>query len=158
MGKGNHGGGRGKKKYNNLSDKEKQIDKVSMIQRLKQHLVLIGKFFPYLWPKGRWDLRIRVIFALICLIVSKILSVTIPFSYKFAIDDLSGKNASKTVQFPWVALLVYGIGKLLSASIGNIKDSLFIGVRQNALKDAGCETFEHLHKVFFIFFLINYNK
>ena len=35
---------------------------------------------PYLWPKGRPELRGRVIFALVCLVLSKVANATVPLS------------------------------------------------------------------------------
>ena len=43
---------------------------------------LINEFFPYIWPKGRADIKSRIILALIILIFAKILTVLVPYSYK----------------------------------------------------------------------------
>ena len=48
---------------------------------------------PYLWPAGRRDLRLRVVLAVILLLLSKIVTVYVPFLYKAAVDSL-GPQAS----------------------------------------------------------------
>lgn len=44
---------------------------------------------PYLWPKDRMDIRLRVVGSLLFLILSKFLSIYSPFLYGAAVDALS---------------------------------------------------------------------
>jgi len=53
----------------------------------------------YLWPQGRFDLKIRVIFALLCMALAKIVNVYVPFLYKDAVDGLSGSNDLVFISF-----------------------------------------------------------
>ena len=45
--------------------------------------------FPFLWPKNRRDLKIRVIFALFSMIIAKIASVYTPLILGNAVDSLT---------------------------------------------------------------------
>jgi hypothetical protein len=80
------------------------------LQRMKQHVVLIWQVLPYLWPKGQWELRVRVIVAITCLILGKVLNVVTPFFYKAIVDQLANNQLS----FPWLAILGYGSGGLIT--------------------------------------------
>ena len=53
---------------------------------------LINEFLPYIWPKGRADIKSRIISALLILVFAKILTVLVPYSYKWATDALVGNN------------------------------------------------------------------
>ena len=46
-----------------------------------QGMSVIKSVLPYLWPKGRGDIKLRVILSMIALIVGEILGVMAPFFY-----------------------------------------------------------------------------
>ena len=48
----------------------------------------LASLWPYIWPHGRSDLKARVITALVLLVVAKILTVLVPYAYKWAVDAL----------------------------------------------------------------------
>ena len=43
------------------------------------HWQTLATLMPYLWPQGRWDLRIRVVIAMGLLALAKVAIVFIPF-------------------------------------------------------------------------------
>ena len=45
------------------------------------HLRVLRELAPYIWPKGRPDLRMRVVWALLALIVAKAITLTVPIAY-----------------------------------------------------------------------------
>ncbi|MGB5091710.1 MAG: ABC transporter ATP-binding protein/permease [Parvibaculum sp.] len=101
---------------------------------------------PLLWPKGRLDLRLRVVAALLALIVSKAITVYVPFLYKYAVDALSPKAGSSAVVFVPLALLIaYGVGRVLMVAFAQIRDGIFAEVGQNAVRELALRTFRHLH-------------
>jgi ABC-type transport system involved in Fe-S cluster assembly fused permease/ATPase subunit len=51
----------------------------------------LKKLTPYLWPKNDIGTKVRVVSALSCLILSKILNVGVPVLFKEAIDELTEK-------------------------------------------------------------------
>jgi ATP-binding cassette subfamily B protein len=114
------------------------------------------QLFPYLWPKD-WDLRIRVIVSLLCLLIGKVVSVALPFAYKYAVDALS-KPIDQFV-FPTAAIILYGMGGFskeyvhsrcmltLYRLLGNFRDTIFIKVQNVAQRNAALETFSHLHSL-----------
>src|SRR5688572_1641724 len=62
-------------------------------ERLGQGLRALKGLGPYLWPRDSLELRVRVVLALLLLIAGKVVSVGIPFIYKYAIDALSNPAA-----------------------------------------------------------------
>ena len=60
--------------------------------------------WPYMWPKDRADLKRRVVVALATLVAAKIITVLVPYTYKWATDGLvatAGTPASSAT-FRWV--------------------------------------------------------
>lgn len=100
---------------------------------------------PYLWPKGQWNLRVRVLLSLLCLIAAKLFNVYVPFLYKQAVDALSPQN--QLISVPIFLVFAYGITRLLSQAFGEIRDALFSRVAHEAQRIIGRRTFDHLHRL-----------
>src|SRR5260221_4852376 len=49
----------------------------------------LSRLWPYMWPADRPDLRLRVILALSTLVGAKIVTVLIPYTYKWTTDALT---------------------------------------------------------------------
>ncbi len=111
------------------------------------HWQTLKTFSPYLWPKGRADLRVRVLLALACMIAAKIIGVYTPFLLKDAIDVLSPKvtTAALVIAAPTGLLLGYGLTRILSLFFSELRDAIFVKVGQNALRSVALSTFRHLH-------------
>ena len=56
-------------------------------------LKTIIRLWPYIWPKGRRDLEIRVLIVFVLLFISKGFNALTPYAYKWATDALSEKGA-----------------------------------------------------------------
>jgi len=122
---------------------EETKPKLSVIAQIKKHYIILVKLLPYLWP-STWDLRLRVIVSLTCLILGKVVSVTVPFAYKNAVDTLSSSGDFK---FPLVAIILYGCGGLAKEFLANLRDTVFIKVQNVAQRNAAVDTFKHLHSL-----------
>ena len=99
----------------------------------------------YLWPTGRNDLRLRVIFALICLALSKLVNVYVPFLYKGAVDALSPEQGLATI--PFFLILGYGAARVFTQGFNELRNLLFIRVSQHAQRVISLNTFQHLHQL-----------
>ena len=53
------------------------------------HLETLASLMPYLWAKGRPDLKLRVVLALLLMVAAKIVGVYVPFLFKDAVDVLT---------------------------------------------------------------------
>ncbi len=120
---------------------------------LGQLKVLAG-LLPYLWPAGRSDLKLRVAVAMVFLVLAKLATVTVPLILKAAVDALTpaatasgtGAGAAALVLVvPLGLLLAYGAVRVAALGFGELRDSLFSAVEQNAVRRAGLATFRHLH-------------
>ena len=102
---------------------------------------------PYLWPVGRMDLKVRVVLAMIALVVSKIITVLTPYSFKYATDALtvSGNAAAIAFSVPFFFVLAYGVGRISMVALAQIRDAIFAKVGQRAVRELSIRTFRHLH-------------
>jgi len=102
-------------------------------------------FLPYLWPRDRADLRLRVLYALGFLVLAKIANVIVPYFYKAAVDTLSVKATVVTV--PILMIIAYGLARVGAQAFAELRDSVFSKVAQFAVRRLGLSTFEHLHRL-----------
>ena len=123
---------------------------------LKQNLATVRVLLPYLWPKDSFNLRARVVIALVFLVASKLINVVVPIFYKQAVDALgSGPEAgiATVVVVPVMILLAYGVARILAQAFGELRDAIFTRVAQRAVRLAGLKTFRHLHQLSLSFHL-----
>ena len=104
---------------------------------------------PYLWPKERKDLRLRVSFAVVALVLAKIASVCTPLVLGASVNSLtevsSGINLFMLVP---VALVVgYGVTKIIAFAFVEIRDALFSKVSQHSIREIALTMFKHLHNL-----------
>ena len=110
-------------------------------------LKALAGLLPYLWPAGRGDLKLRIVVALVFLVLAKLATVTVPLVLKGAVDALTagGAAASAALALPLGLLLAYGAVRVAALGFGELRDSLFSAVEQNAVRRAALATFRHLH-------------
>ncbi len=99
---------------------------------------------PYLWPRGRLDLRVRVALALSLLIAAKIANVYVPLILRQAVDSLSPSGEILVVA-PVGLLLAYGFARIMARGFGELRDALFAKVAQSAIRRVALMTFRHVH-------------
>ena len=102
---------------------------------------------PYLWPKKRKDLRTRVSFAVVALVLAKIASVSTPLVLGGAVNSLtelsSGVNLFMLVP---IALIVgYGVTTIIAFTFVQVRDALFSKVSQHSIRQISLNMFKHLH-------------
>ena len=104
---------------------------------------------PYLWPKKRKDLRIRVSFAVVALVLAKIASVSTPLVLGGAVNSLtklsSGINLLMLV--PVALIIAYGAARIISFTFVAVRDALFSKVSQHSIRQISLNMFKHLHNL-----------
>ncbi|MGE0616895.1 MAG: ABC transporter ATP-binding protein/permease [Bacteriovoracia bacterium] len=105
----------------------------------------------YLWPRGRADLRLRVVIAMLSLLGAKAISVYIPFLYKRAVDSLTGPDLAVSLAVGFT--VAYGGARILSQFFGEFRDFVFARVAQHAQRTIALHTFRHLHQLSLAFHL-----
>ena len=109
--------------------------------------------WPYIWPSDRADLKLRVFLAVALMLLSKLITIAIPYSFKWVTDALAGKLSLDAVPLPQVMVgaasltLVYGLLRILMALTQQGRDALFAAVAMNAVRRLAIEVFEHLHRL-----------
>ena len=111
--------------------------------------------WPYMWPQDRPDLRRRVVIAILVLVLAKVITVLVPYTYKWATDALvhpAPGSASPAdlgllivVTVPIMLVVANGIGRVLLGVFNNLRDALFAKVGQHAVRDLANKTFVHMH-------------
>ena len=106
----------------------------------------IRTLLPYLWPRGEWTIRARVVIALVCLVIAKLATVMVPVLYKEAVDVISAEGAFVVTAL--VGILVgYGISRVAQQGFAELRDFFFARVGQRAIRAVGLKTFRHLHSL-----------
>jgi ATP-binding cassette, subfamily B, heavy metal transporter len=106
--------------------------------------------WPYMWPSGRPDLKRRVVWATIILIVAKIVTVLVPYTYKWATDALAG-NADlpsyipAMLVAPVMLVIAYNVGRIMMTGFNQIRDAMFASVGQHAVRQLSSIVFRHMH-------------
>ena len=104
---------------------------------------------PYLWPKKRGDLKTRVSFAVIALVLAKIANVTTPLILGASVNSLtelsSGINLFMLV--PVALIIGYGIARIITFAFVEIRDALFSKVSQHSIRQISLNIFKHVHSL-----------
>ncbi|MBJ3777455.1 ABCB family ABC transporter ATP-binding protein/permease [Acuticoccus mangrovi] len=124
-------------------------------------LKALRRLWPYMWPTDRPDLKGRVAIAIVALVAAKLVTVLIPYTYKWATDALTsgefgpaaeriaettpGWNMPAFIVAPIMLVIAYGAGRILSTGFNQLRDALFARVGQHAVRRLARRTFVHLH-------------
>ncbi len=108
-----------------------------------QNLKTLKTLGIYLWPEGRWDLRVRVIAAIFFLVIAKVLNIYVPFVMKQAVDAFSQPLDIMTL--PLAFIISYGVARIMVQIFGELRDYIFAKVGQHAQRTIALNTFKHLH-------------
>ncbi|ALE03991.1 ABCB family ABC transporter ATP-binding protein/permease [Bartonella ancashensis] len=108
--------------------------------------------WPYMWPSGRLDLKIRVIWAVFYLIVAKLILISVPYFFKYSTDSLTeGPEHPMWLSSAWVVpvmlVLAYNMARILQVGLNQLRDSLFATVGQYAVRQLAYKTFVHVHEL-----------
>ena len=110
----------------------------------------VANLWGYMWPKGRADLKLRVVLAIAALLASRSRPF-VPFAYKGVIDSLDTTGADAAlilgIAVPIVLVVAYGLGNIIDAGFQQLRDVLFASVGQHAVRQLAHKTFEHLHRL-----------
>ncbi|HHB83337.1 MAG TPA: ABC transporter ATP-binding protein/permease [Devosia sp.] len=111
----------------------------------------IRHLWTYMWPRDRFDLRVKVVLAIVALLVAKVATTMVPFAYKAVIDSLSTAGAEPAlimgIAVPLVFVVAYGMANILDSGFQQLRDILFAAVGQHAVRRLAFETFSHLHRL-----------
>jgi ATP-binding cassette, subfamily B, heavy metal transporter len=134
-----------------MQDRLPQTRSDALMQARTGHLAVLRELVPYIWPADRPDLRWRVVFALIALVIAKAVTLVVPIAYKTVVDLLTGEASGKEITAiglaasPVFLIVAYGVGRVLMVLFAQFRDVWFTAVAQNAVRQLAYRTFRHLH-------------
>src|ERR1700721_2921049 len=126
---------------------DKSIEQATLVGTLV-HL------WPYIWPSDRADLKMRVVWSMVLLLIAKLTTVAVPFTFKWAIDALTGADTAPVQSSNWKMWLIsspvimtisYGGMRVLMAVLTQWRDGIFARVAMHAVGKLPYLTFVHLH-------------
>jgi ATP-binding cassette subfamily B protein len=106
--------------------------------------------WPYIWPAGRRDLQIRIFLSLGLLLIAKLVTIAVPFSFKWATDALTGAGSVSLVGVaagPLALTALYGFLRIAMALFTQVRDAAFADVAMNAVRRLAQDVFAHLHSL-----------
>ena len=107
----------------------------------------VKRVSPFLWPVGNFDLRARVVLALLALVATKFVAIIAPILQAWAVDDLAGSGVPDFALGAIVLTVAYGMARIATNGFQQIRDALFAKVAQRALRRLALDTFEHIHRL-----------
>jgi ATP-binding cassette subfamily B protein len=116
----------------------------------------LASLWPYIWPSTRRDLKLRVLVAMTLLVVAKLATIAVPFTFKWAVDALTGQGSAPVAPANWLLWLIaapiamtvaYGGMRILMAVFTQMRDGVFAKVAMNAVRRLAFMVFEHMHRL-----------
>jgi len=102
----------------------------------------------YIWPAGNSSVKRRVVFAMALLVGAKLLNISVPFMFKYTIDELSVENVEKTATiFVFALVLGYGASRVGAAGFNELRNAVFAKVTQHSIRTIAQNVFRHLHNL-----------
>ena len=124
-----------------------------------EQATLIGTLvhlWPYIWPGDRVDLKMRVVWSVVLLLIAKVATLAVPFTFKWAIDALTGANTAPVQPSNWTMWLIasplimtasYGALRIVMAVLTQWRDGIFARVAMHAVRKLASITFVHMHEL-----------
>jgi ATP-binding cassette, subfamily B, heavy metal transporter len=110
--------------------------------------------WPYIWPSDRRDLKLRVLLSAALLLVAKLATIAVPFTFKWATDALVGEGSAPFAPSAWLGWAIavpilmtaaYGGMRMIMALLTQMRDGVFAKVAMHAVRRLALMTFEHMH-------------
>src|SRR5258708_5319806 len=108
----------------------------------------------YSWLSDRADLKMRVVWSMVLLLLAKLATLAVPFTFKWAIDALTGANTAPVqasnwqlwlIASPLIMTLSYGGLRVLMAVLTQWRDGIFARVAMHPGRKLAYLTFVHMH-------------
>jgi ATP-binding cassette subfamily B protein len=116
----------------------------------------LAHLWPYIWPGDRFDLKMSVVWSVVLLLVAKLATLSVPFTFKWAIDALTGADTAPVQASNWTAWLIasplimtasYGALRIVMAVLTQWRDGIFARVAMHAVRKLAYLTFVHMHEL-----------
>ncbi|KAJ1997116.1 Iron-sulfur clusters transporter atm1, mitochondrial, partial [Coemansia thaxteri] len=101
----------------------------------------------YVWPKGDWATKTRVVAALSLMVCGKLANVQVPILFKHIVDTLNIDVAATGGTLTTIAtamLIGYGAARLGAAALQELRNAIFAHVQQSATRNLALGVYRHL--------------
>ncbi len=134
-------------------------DALPSSSKAAEQATLIGTLvhlWPYIWPGDRLDLKMRVVWSMVLLLLAKLATLSVPFIFKWAIDALTGADSAPVQSSNWPLWLIasplmltlsYGAVRVVMAVLTQWRDGTFAQVAMHAVRKLAYLTFVHMHEL-----------
>jgi ATP-binding cassette subfamily B protein len=100
---------------------------------------------PYLWPKGRPDLRARVILSIVFLVMATTATSISPLFFGYAVDALAKTPGQVLLGVALTMTGSYILSRILMQTFAQLRDGVFAKVQYHAMREVAVSTFAHVH-------------
>jgi ABC-type transport system involved in Fe-S cluster assembly fused permease/ATPase subunit len=112
----------------------------------KPDFAVMRRFLPYLWPKDELGLRVRIVCALLLVILSKLIQLSMAWLYGQAVDRMvPGMEDGVAIAIALVA--AYAGARFGGVLFDNLRNVVFERVGQDATRRLAENVFGHLHNL-----------
>ncbi|KAK9835734.1 hypothetical protein WJX74_007020 [Apatococcus lobatus] len=115
-------------------------------------MTVLRELGTYLLPKDNPEFRWRIGTAMSLLVVSKLINVSVPFIFKYAIDGLAASptgdpllSTSMLAMTPIALLIGYGVARVTAVGCNELRNAVFAKVTQGTIREVANRVFVHLH-------------
>ena len=124
--------------------------------RGSDQLRVLRALAPYVWPSDRPDLQATVVLSLALMLAAKLVTVAMPFTFKWATDALVAATGGTVppeqtlkwlVGAPVLATLLYGLTRVAMSLLVQVREGMFAKVAMHAVRKLALTTFEHMHRL-----------
>jgi len=105
----------------------------------------LWRLMPYLWPKGRPDLRLRVVVSILFLILATGFTSISPLIYGWTVDRLKPTTGNIAIGTVMSLIAAYVVSRILLQAFAQLRDGVFAKVQYHAMREVAVETFAHVH-------------
>jgi ATP-binding cassette subfamily B protein len=97
-----------------------------------------------------------VLIAMGLLLLAKLATIAVPFTFKWAVDALTGEGSAPVAASSWLTwalaapilmTVAYGGSRILMAVLTQMRDGVFAKVSMNAVRRLAYMVFEHMHQL-----------
>ena len=107
-----------------------------------------------MWPSDRPDLKKRVVWAAIYLIIAKFVLMLVPYAFKWVTNALNGELTIPDDSWlpalffgPLMLVFAYNFFRIVNVGLQQLRDALFASVGQYAVRQLAYRTFVHMHQL-----------
>ncbi|MDP3896087.1 MAG: ABC transporter ATP-binding protein/permease [Mesorhizobium sp.] len=112
----------------------------------------LWNLWPYMWPADRLDLKLRVVWATVFLVVAKLTLILVPYFFKWSTDALARDGGPMPdlpdfLLVPVMLVIAYNVVRIVQWGFNQLRDALFARVGQHAVRQLAYRTFVHMHRL-----------